>query len=53
MNECECVRVCTYGRERVWRRSGVRRQEQGGVDVVSQERWSRWVEEAGYMGLGV
>lgn len=25
----------------------------GGVDVVSQEKWSRWMEEAGYMGLGV
>lgn len=54
MNEWECVRVCVYVGEREGLGEiGSEETGTGGADVASQERWSRWTEEAGYVGLGV
>ena len=48
------VCVCVYVGEREGLEEiGSEETGTGGADVASQERRSRWTEEAGYVGLGV
>lgn len=51
MSGSVCVCVCVG--EEALEEIGREETGTGGTDVALQERWSRWMEEAGYMGLGV
>ena len=58
MLEAQCERVgvclCVYvGEGEGLEEIGREETGTGGTDVASQEIWSRWMEEAGYVGLGV